>query len=576
MDDERRRWSRDKVKEPDLGMICNVDPHDHKQCPQARPPLFVGVHNVSPGGMLVEMNHFFEVDHRLDFTCLDDSHRQWHASAGRVAWIKRTVDRKGYLCGIEFVHDARPDEPQGPALTLLPDIDFLLNTKLLKYIPKRAVWLLLNSLSPVSFAAGSSIITQGDPGDSMYIVQDGTCVVLVAKDGQKHVVARLGQGEVVGEMAVLTGEPRYADVEADGDVRLWKLGKKQFERLAEQYADLRMFLTDLVTHRLETTVYIADRQIGKYTIKFRLGFGAWSIVYHGLHQVLNMPVAIKMLKHQMAMDHDFYERFMNEAKIIAKMTHRNIIQIFDIEEKFKTLFIVMEYLEGESLEHLLSRVGTLSSDVAIDYLAQMCAGLAFAHQKGIVHQDIKPANVMVLANDLVKIIDFGLACQQGCADLELEGTVYYMAPEQIEGDPVDARTDIYSLGITAYEMVCGKRPYPENDLSELMDLHIMEDIPDPSALAPDLPAELRQFILKACMRDPAKRFQSMDEALNLLLPSARKGTADDRLAAQRMTSLFLFFHDEHRAELNSLLEEFSEKAKAQGVIVKAAEFKDIA
>jgi serine/threonine protein kinase len=231
-----------------------------------------------------------------------------------------------------------------------------------------------------------------------------------------------------------------------------------------------------------------------------IGRGGYSIVYRGSHTGLSMPIAIKMMRHNMAMDPEFLKSLRNEAKTIANLTHDNIIRVLDIEERFRTVFIIEELVDGESLNDLLVRLGSLSPKLAVDYLIQICSNLEYAHQKGIIHRDINSTNIFVKRDDKIIILDFGLACPIGTEDFASYGTVAYMAPEQIESEKLDERTDIYALAITAYEMLTGRRPFPENDIQVLIQMHLNEDIPDPGDRVSGLSEGLREFILKAGRR----------------------------------------------------------------------------
>jgi len=175
----------------------------------------------------------------------------------------------------------------------------------------------------------------------------------------------------------------------------------------------------------------------------------------------------------------------------------------------------MERLEGCSLRERLSSSGPLPPAEAVEVLTQVCRALAYAHARSIVHQDVHPANLFMVSGGRVKLLDFGLAAPCGSAG-SLSGAPYYMSPEQIECRSIDGQTDIYSLGLTAYEMVCGRRPYPDADAFRAMSLHLEQDIPDPAAVTPALPTPLRDFILKACRRDPGARYPSILEALKAL------------------------------------------------------------
>ena len=385
----------------------------------------------------------------------------------------------------------------------------------------------------------------------------------------------------MGEMAILTGERRVAHVDAETDMKLWSISRDQFDELCAQYLELRDFLSELVTDRFSSDRMTIERTIGKYVINSVMNRGGWSIVYGAIHRDLNMPVAIKMLKHDMAMDPDFSEKFRNEAKTIARLNHESIVKVYDIEELYKTIFIVMECLNGAPLDHILERIQRLPVSTALNILIQTCAGLDYAHQNGIVHQDIKPANIFVLDDGRVKIVDFGLSCHPGALDCGLRGTIFYASPEALEGTPVDERTDIYSLGITAFEMVTGQKPFIEDDVAKMIASRLGEDFPDPRLLVPDLPDELHTFIVRSTQRDPADRYRSIAQALLDLESLARKISMERRPGRQpglkekrRMISLFLFFQDEHEVTLKHLVGNFSQDLSKIGAELRSAEFKD--
>jgi serine/threonine protein kinase len=235
-------------------------------------------------------------------------------------------------------------------------------------------------------------------------------------------------------------------------------------------------------------------------------------------------------------------------------------------------------IEGSSLKNLLERLKVIPYPAAINYLIQICSGLNYAHQRGIIHRDINTTNILVRRDDRVKILDFGLACPIGTEDFGNSGTAHYMAPEQIEGKILDPRVDLYALGILAFEMVTGKKPFLEKNLSCLLDMHLKSDIPDPGELAPDLPDGLRRFILKACRRNREDRYQSAAQALSDLnaLAQALGLTRRSPLPDQRkMSTVFLVYREDNRLELNRLMENFSAKAKALGVEIKIADFQDL-
>jgi serine/threonine protein kinase len=457
------------------------------------------------------------------------------------------------------------------------DLDFFFNTPLTDAINKKAACPVLNAATPMNVRRGERFISQGDEGDNLYIIQDGTCTVSVEKNQKNYPVARLNGGDIVGEIALLTGAPRTAHVDAETDMTLLCLTKSQFNSFCTKYPDFKDYIVEIATTRLSAENLTAERSIGKYMINEIIDRGGWSIVYKGIHKSLDMPVAIKMLKHTMAMNPDFSCKFRNEARTIARLRHDNIVRVYDIEELHGTVFTIMEYLEGVSLRNLLDKIPRLPLPVLLDILLQVCAGLNYAHEQGFIHRDIKPANILIQPDGRAKILDFGLACCPGTIDFCLPGTVYYMSPEQIEGESVDERTDIYSLGIVAYEMITGQRPYPENDPVKLMDLHVQEDVPDPRLLVPDLPEALHYFIKRATQRNPSARFKTVWEILRDLQPLAENMSHQRQLQAeekQKTLSLFLSYEDEHQPVLNDIVEDFSNELKKIGALLRSPDIND--
>jgi serine/threonine protein kinase len=211
-----------------------------------------------------------------------------------------------------------------------------------------------------------------------------------------------------------------------------------------------------------------------------------------------------MLRHDIAMQPEFIANFRREANLIAALEHENIVRVLGVEERFRTVFIIMEWLEGRTLRGLLDDAQRLSARETVSILVQVCRALAHAHGRAVIHQDVNPANIFLLPDGKVKLLDFGMAGPCGSQG-RLTGTPHYMAPEQVECLPVDERTDVYALGVTAFEMVCGRRPFEEGNAFKVMSSHLERDIPDPGCIVPGLPPVLRDLILKACRRDPRGR-----------------------------------------------------------------------
>jgi serine/threonine protein kinase len=350
--------------------------------------------------------------------------------------------------------------------------------------------------------------------------------------------------------------------------------KARFDEITDKDPALLDFTTELVADRLDSRRPTAYRTIGKYVTTDIIGRGAFSIVYKGEHTGLGMPVAIKMMRHDMAMNTDFLSSFRNEARTIANLDHEHIVKVYDFDGRYRTLFIIMEHVRGNSLKDMISHLRALPPKLAISFLVQICSALDYAHHRGIIHRDINPSNVIVQPNDQLKVLDFGLSCPTGTEDCSNTGTAHYMAPEQIEGLPVDPRSDIYALGAMAYEMVTGRRPFAEYDLKSLFDLHMSHDIPDPAQIVPNLPDELREFILNAGRCDPDERYRDMDQAMAALSPPVNGSVLKSNLPIwkRKMSTVFLMYTEENELALNRLMKQFSVRAQALGVEVKLAGF----
>lgn len=483
----------------------------------------------------------------------------------------------GNCCRLKGSEAELSDEPEMPGKLPSHDVGFLMRTELLRVAPQHLKRLLLDALTKVSFQAGERIVHQGTTGDRLFILHKGSCVVNLEKNQELHSVGRLKTGDVFGEMALITGDYRSAHIDAQTDVTVWTLDRDDFETICDGCHELVEYLTDLATERLCSRRITAEKNIGRYRITDVIAEGGWSIVYKGFHSALGLPVAVKMLKHSMALDSDFFETFRKEAETIATLNHEHIVRVYDIEHVYKTVFIIMEYLSGITLRQIISQGFRLPLSRVLKILTQIAAALDYAHGQGVVHQDVKPGNIFVQEDDRVKIVDFGLATPiGGCSD-DLPGTPYYMAPEQIEGDPVDARTDIYSLGITAYEMATGERPFPD-DICQVLEYHITKTMPDPRELNSDLPEDFALFVKKATEKTGDARFQNMAEALAALNSIAsRAGFQEIRepLKKRQMKSLYMFYEKDQETDMARVLDEFSQKLRDVGAELRLASFDDV-
>ncbi len=256
------------------------------------------------------------------------------------------------------------------------------------------------------------------------------------------------------------------------------------------------------------------------TVLERIGRGSQAVVYKCHQTVIDRDVAVKILLPGAAGDDESRARFIKEAKAAAQLSHPNIVTIHEIRPLKNTICIVMEYIDGGSVKNLLQVRKRFEPAEAVLVVRQAAEGLRAAHARGIIHRDIKPSNIMLTSEGLVKLADMGLARRAGEDDQKegkAYGTPYYISPEQVTGDPPpDHRTDLYSLGVTLYEMVAGRPPFLAPTPQEIMRMHVLQQPPDPRDLVPELSQPLCRLLAKAMAREPEDRYQSAREFIDAL------------------------------------------------------------
>ena len=241
--------------------------------------------------------------------------------------------------------------------------------------------------------------------------------------------------------------------------------------------------------------------------------GGMGAVYRARHKALNRIVCVKILSPALANDKKAVELFLSEARAVAELDHPNIVNVYNVGKERGYYFIVMSFIEGQTLSAMLKRRKVLPVNLVLDLFDGILKGLSVAHEKGIIHRDIKPSNILINEEMHPKIVDFGIAKKvdkdKGTTKTtELAGTAYFIAPEQALGRDLDTRADLYSIGASMYYVLTGQFPYNGKNTIDIIQKHINDPIPDPSKIRKDLPPWLSLAIQKLMSKDPAKRFQT--------------------------------------------------------------------
>lgn len=265
-----------------------------------------------------------------------------------------------------------------------------------------------------------------------------------------------------------------------------------------------------------------DKYIGKmlddrYEILEVIGEGGMAIVYRALDHRLNRDVAVKIMRDEMAADEEFRRRFCTESHAVAMLSHPNIVAVYDVSHNDNVEYIVMELVDGITLKQYIERKGVVAWKEVVHFTKQISKALAHAHERGIIHRDIKPQNIMLLRDGTIKVGDFGIAALENEVyenNGEAIGSIHYIAPEQARGECPDARSDIYSLGVMMYEMLTGGLPFTGNTLGEIAVQHMNAKPVPPHEKNPEIPLELERITLKAMSAELSERYQSANELLS--------------------------------------------------------------
>ena len=263
--------------------------------------------------------------------------------------------------------------------------------------------------------------------------------------------------------------------------------------------------------------YVGKRLDGRYEIQEIIGVGGMSVVYKAYDNIDDRIVAVKILKEEFLNNDDFKRRFKNESKAIALLSHENIVKVYDVNFGEKLQYIVMEYIDGITLKEFINKQGSITWNDALFFMTQILRAVQHAHDKGIVHRDIKPQNIILLPNGNLKVTDFGIARFSRSDTKTLTeqaiGSVHYISPEQAKGEYTDEKADIYSIGVVLYEMLSGKVPFEADSAVSVALMQVNSNAEDLRKINPDIPLGLEQICMHAMQKNPADRYQSATEML---------------------------------------------------------------
>lgn len=346
----------------------------------------------------------------------------------------------------------------------------------LRRLPPESKAALAERIRLQEFRAGTRLLTQGQTAAGLFLIVSGNVEIIDSSGDTATCIDVDGPGSVVGEMSLLTGQPCTADVAATSDVAALVLGVDDFHDLCRRFPELELALSQLVSDRLGQRPH--DALCGKVIEGFRfvrcISRGAMGVVYEAVPPEASapQPVALKMLRHRFLTDERAHRRFDQEAAMLRSLQHPRIVRLLGHFVAYRTRFLILELCEGADLKQTLHVRGRFDEATVRAIIGQIAGGLAHAHRLGVLHLDLKPANVLLHRNGCVALTDFGLGRlmeSDGC-DSCIAGTPPYMPPEQFKDEAVGPACDAYALGCVAYELLTGEMLFPRVDLFRLFEL----------------------------------------------------------------------------------------------------------
>ena len=371
-----------------------------------------------------------------------------------------------------------------------------------------------------SFDAGEMLMRQDDPGDCLLVLLRGSVRVSAHdQSGVVRVIGELEHGQVVGEMALITGESRGADVVASEPVHALALAADEFHGLARKHPELGIVLTNLIADRLGRADWdiLGGKIFEGYEILQCIGRGGMAIVYEARETAQDRRVALKMMSHRLVYDVASLSRFRQEADIVQTLEHANIARLFGRFSAYGTHLLVMEFVDGPGLDHFADKRLPVAEEHVRPIVGQIASALQYVHERNFLHRDIQPSNVMLTREGVVKLMDFGLA--KPLVNLDdrtitheraLIGTPSYMAPEQLSGETLDSRVDVYGLACLTYTLLTGRRLFVSSNLLDLARAKLSSSGPSADQIGLGVSAEMHEFLCRGLEPTRDDRLATLD------------------------------------------------------------------
>jgi eukaryotic-like serine/threonine-protein kinase len=384
---------------------------------------------------------------------------------------------------------------------------------------------LLSVMHLREYSPGECLIRQGDPAEFLLLLLTGTASARVQDTpAGRPPIGEFGPGDIVGEMSLLTNEPRTAGVVADTFVRSLELSTVDFHMMTDRHPDLRVVLTDVMASRLGAARFdgLGGKDIHGYRIVQCIGRGGMGVVYEARNLTTGETVALKMMSHPLMYRPSALRRFRREAVVLRTLEHPSLVQLYDRFSAYKTEFLAMEFCYGSTLAQVIASRGRLKEQVVRGILGQLAAALTYIHGRGVVHLDVKPSNVMLPQSGSVKLLDFGIVTVDERSDLwqtlktdtslpRMLGTPRYMAPERFSDRGVDRRADLYGLACVAFEALSGRPVVKSSNVFDIIREQAQFTMPPREEIGSGVSLEMHEVLLRGLAQSPDNRTLDLDK-----------------------------------------------------------------